>query len=619
MSDTTQAEFEALVRGAEAFAKSHPGQYKLRVLLYALLGYLFIFLMLLLLVGLAAAIAGSAFISTALFIILLKTKLVFVVLPLIWVLVKAVWVRVDPPDGYALDLKRFPALNREIESLRTRLNAVNVHRVILTPEFNAAVLQTPRLGIFGWHRNTLILGLELLLTLSPDQARAVLAHEFGHLSGNHSRFKGWIYRVRAAWDNILRAYEGCNSFGGRAVRGFFNWYAPRFSAYTFALARANEYEADAVAAALTSPQTLAAALINTHVTGDYADRDYWAQYFKQADEHPEPEHPPWAGLTRFINDSRLSGEQFAERLQRALQQTTAYHNTHPALKDRLAALDVVPAPPAAVQETAATHWLGDQLERILADFDNDWLAHNREPWQRRYEYVTEGRKKLAALADTPADALTDNELWEQATLTEELVGDRDALPLYQAMQARHPGNPNIAFALGRLLFNQQNEACLPQLQTALQSPQLALDACRYAYAFLENQNRLEEAKWWENAFDEQNRILRESEQERSRLNPGDPLEKADVPPEQRQQIAAALKTHKHVKRAWLARKRLKHFPDHPALAFVVELKGFVSNPETAVRNIIETLHLDCTHYAIPNAGNFKKLAKRIIKAGDRIV
>lgn len=619
MSETTQAEFEALARRAEAFAKSHPGQYKLRVLLYALLGYLFIFLMLLLLLGLAGAIAGSAFVSTTLFIILLKTKLVFVILPLIWMLMKAVWVRVDPPAGYTLDLKRFPALNREIESLRTRLNAVNVHRVILTPEFNAAVLQTPRLGIFGWHRNTLILGLELLLTLPPEQARAVLAHEFGHLSGNHSRFNGWIYRARAAWDNLLSAYEGCDSFGGRTVRRFFNWYAPRFSAYTFALARANEYEADAVAAALTSPQTVAAALINTHVTSGYADQDYWAQYFKHADEHPEPEHPPWAGLTRFINDSRLSGEQYTARLRQALQQTTAYHNTHPALKDRLAALHVAPAPPATVQETAAECWLADRLRQVLADFDNEWLQHNRETWRSRYEYASESRKKLAELSEKPQADLTDDELWLKATLTEDFADENEALTLYQTMQTRHPQNPQVAFAIGRLLCKQQNEACLAQLQTALASPQFALDACRYAYAFLENQNRLEEAKWWENAFDQQNRIQRESERERSRLNPGDPLEKADLPPEQLQHIAAALKTHKNVKRAWLARKRLKHFPEHPALAFVVELKGYVSNRETAVRNIIETLHLDCTHYAIPKSGDFKKLAKQIIKAGDRIV
>jgi Zn-dependent protease with chaperone function len=619
MRETTQTEFEMLAHRAEAFALAHPRRYKLRILLYALLGYLFIVFMLFLLLGLAGGIIGSAFISTALFIILLKTKLIFVILPLAWVLIKALWVRVEPPRGYKLDIKNFPSLNREIETLRDQLKAVKVHQVLLTPEFNAAVVQTPRLGIFGWHKNTLILGLELLLSLSPEQARAVLAHEFGHLSGNHSRFNGWVYRVRATWEHILHAYQGSNSFGGRLMQRFFNWYSPRFSAYSFALARANEYQADAIAAALTSPQTVAEALVNTHVTSSYAEQDYWAQYFKKADDLPEPDLPPWAGLSRFINQSRISQEQYATRLNRVMQQETAYHDTHPALKDRIAALKVEPAPPDAVQETAAEQWLDDQLSRVLDDFDREWLQHNRETWRSRYEYVRDARKTLADLAGKQPADLTDDDLWLKATLTEEFADENEALALYRLMQTRHPEHPKVAFAVGRLLYNHQNEACLEQLKTALNDPQLALDACRYAYAFLENRDRLEEARWWENTFNEQNRILEESEQERNRLQPGDPLEKADIPAELLQHIVTTLKAHPKVKRAWLAGKRLKHFPEYPALAFVIQLKGFVTNEQKIIEQVIAALNLDCTHYAIPNNGDFKKLAKQIIKAGDRIV
>lgn len=257
----TQTQFEALVREAETLAKTSPSRYKLGILFYTLLGYLFIFGILFLLFSLAGVAIGSAFLSTALFLILLKKKLIFVLIPAIWILLKALWVRFDPPTGYVLKLKDYPVLAREIKALQARLKTIRVHQVILTPEFNAAVVQTPRLGIFGWYRNTLILGLELLLSLSPEQARAVLAHEFGHLSGNHSQFKGWIYRVRTTWDRITQAYSGIDSWGAQLMFKFFNWYSPRFSAYTFPLARMNEYEADAIAAQITSPQTVAEALV----------------------------------------------------------------------------------------------------------------------------------------------------------------------------------------------------------------------------------------------------------------------------------------------------------------------------------------------------------------------
>ncbi|MFT4584050.1 MAG: Zn-dependent protease with chaperone function [Gammaproteobacteria bacterium] len=134
--------------------------------------------------------------STALLIILIKKKLIFLIVPAIWILTKSLWVKLEAPGGYRLAKKNCPQLFEEIDSLRRSLKALKIHEVILTADLNAAISQTPRLEVFGWQKNTLILGLELLLTLSPEQARAVVAHEFGHLSGNHSRFAGWIYRIR---------------------------------------------------------------------------------------------------------------------------------------------------------------------------------------------------------------------------------------------------------------------------------------------------------------------------------------------------------------------------------------------------------------------------------------
>lgn len=618
----TQAQFETMVRRAEALARQSPARYKLGIVLYTLLGYLFILFILFLLFGLAGLVIGSAFLSTALFLILLKKKLIFVLIPAIWILLKALWVRFDPPVGYTLKLKDFPALEREIRELQGKLKSLKVHDVILTPEFNAAVVQTPRLGIFGWHRNTLILGLELLLSLSPEQARAVLAHEFGHLSGNHSRFKGWIYRVRTTWDRVTQAYEGIDSWGARLMFKFFNWYSPRFSALTFPLARMNEYEADAVAARITAPETVVEALVTTQVTSRYTDRDYWALFYKKADLLPEPDHTPWSGFAGFINERRLSETDFTGRLREALARETAYYDTHPSLKDRAAALKVSPHAPAAVEQTAAALWLGDGLQKIIADFDREWMQANREKWQERYRYVSEGRKKLAELEGRTIESLSDDELWSKATLSEELTDDGEALPLYLAMQARYPQSPQAAFAVGRMLYNRGDETCLEQMRLALANPQLALDACRYAWRFLEERQRMEEARWWEQRYEEQNRILEESRRERAQLIPGEALEKAGLPADYTASLAQALKSIKSVKHAWIARKKLQHFPEYPALAFVIQLKGFiVADADKRVVEIIRSLNLDMNadFFAVSRSGNFKKLAKQIIKAGERIV
>jgi Zn-dependent protease with chaperone function len=188
----TEDDFIQLVHKAEQDAEQNIKSYRNKLLLFASLGYAVIFLILFSLVLLIGGTFGTAFVSSTLFLLLLKKKLIIVLAIVVWILLKAIWVRFEEPTGYVLEKKRFPKLFAAIDELRQQLDSQPIHQVILTPELNAAVVQTPRLGIFGWQKNTLIIGLELLLILSAEEMRAVLAHELGHLSGNHSRVKAWL-------------------------------------------------------------------------------------------------------------------------------------------------------------------------------------------------------------------------------------------------------------------------------------------------------------------------------------------------------------------------------------------------------------------------------------------
>ncbi|MFT5452947.1 MAG: putative SprT family Zn-dependent metalloprotease, partial [Enterobacterales bacterium] len=88
---------------------------------------------------------------------------------------------------------------------------------------NHVIVQTPRFLAFGFTHNTLILGFELLLSLSKQEVTAVIAHELGHLSGNHSKFHGWIYRARNTWENMMYNLDQHNGWASAPLRWFFNW------------------------------------------------------------------------------------------------------------------------------------------------------------------------------------------------------------------------------------------------------------------------------------------------------------------------------------------------------------------------------------------------------------
>jgi len=429
-STTTQRHerFERLMREAEASIAAHPRAYKLRLILLALLGYGVLFGLVIVLVGLVGGVVWGAAASTAFLILLLTKKLIVPVLAVIWVILRSLWVRVDAPSGFPAPRAEFPELHAQIDALRNQLKTPVVHAVILTDDFNAGISQTPRLGVIGWPRNTLTIGLPLLLTLSTEQACAVLAHEFGHLSGNHSAFSAWIYRLRLTWYGVMAAFDEAQGLGTALLRRFFDWYAPYFNAYSFAMARGNEYEADAISVQLTSVNAAAQALVSTNIRSDALQEHYWRPLLKSADSSPVPEQQPFTRLAAFLREHPLPREELLLRISKALGRETDHADTHPALRDRLAAMQAPPVLPGAIVRSAAQDWLGPRLAGVLAEFDRNWVERNREPWHQRFQYVQEARRSLAALKSRHAEHLSPEERCNLAALSEEFPPETNALP-----------------------------------------------------------------------------------------------------------------------------------------------------------------------------------------------
>src|SRR5690606_7671584 len=139
--------------------------------------------------------------------------------------------------------------------------------------------------------------------LTVEQFKAVLAHELGHLAAGHGRLSGWIYRQRLRWSRLMDALESVESRGLFLFRPFLRWYAPYFNAFSFPLARANEYEADATSARLASPRAAAAALTGVNVVGSYLRERYWPEIHGKADELPQPSFAPYSGMGRHVSSA----------------------------------------------------------------------------------------------------------------------------------------------------------------------------------------------------------------------------------------------------------------------------------------------------------------------------
>lgn len=619
MAIETEEQFIGVVQKAEKAAEQNIGSYKLRLALFAALGYVVIFTVLFLLLGLVGGMVAITLFSSSILIFLVKKKIIFIVLIAIWTFLKALWIKFEKPEGYELERENFPALFTEIDALAKELNALKIHQVILTGELNAAVVQSPRYGVLGGQRNTLILGLELLLALSPEEMRSVLAHEFGHLSGNHSRFSGWIYRVRASWERVMHAFGDSESFGAGLMRRFFNWYAPYFSAYSFALARSNEYEADSISAELMSPATAIQALVNVHALAPYIDQKYWATYFENTDRMPNPPHNPYEGLAQFLRQTPIEQSELDQRIKDALEVETQYSDTHPSLNDRVKALGGKVVSPQPVESNAAQAWLAEKYHVVLEHFDALWMSENTDRWKERYHYVIEAKKALIEYAGQDINKLDDSALWDYATWTLEFENDEAALPLYRAVQARDKDSVGAAYYIGRILAANEDEEALEHLRIAFNNANTIGDAANWGYNLLLSKERKAEAEQWWNDATSADRVHQEAAAERASATSDDTYSTPVIDDALLDKIKNDLAGVKKIHSVWLAQKEVKHAPDSPVYIIAFKPKGFYFSDEKLTASVAEAMQADSDIFIVSTRGDNKKLAKTIKKIGTKIV
>ena len=571
----TNEAFTALVSRLEEEARSGPRGYRARVVALGALAYAYVGGVLVGALGLlGAALAAMLATGHGLVVFKLLGKGIWALLALLGAIARALWVRLDAPKGIRLTRRQVPELFSLVQEVRRSLRAPRAHVVLLTGDFNAAVVQHPRLGILGWPRNYLILGLPLLQALSVEQLRAVIAHEFGHLSGAHGRIGGWIYRARSSWSRLLDKMEEEEHWASFIFLPFFRWYAPYFNAYSFVLARQQEYEADQGAVAIAGAAPLAQALVRLNVVGQFLDERYWEHIREQARESPEPDARPFGRM----DPRALAVHSTAEAqdwLDTALAASTTLADTHPCLRARLEAIGQTAHLPEPVEQSAGQQLLGPALDTLSAQLDDAWSEQVRDAWRQAYAQSERDRKRLGELEEQPAEHAHDPELlWERAQLTETLRGEQAALPLYRRILDVAPENVQATFAVGRLLLAQDDEAGLTHIEASAHANHQALiPGAQHAVAFLQRNGRTDEAERWIERARAHHAKLLAAQEERSRIRLDGRYDAHGLDPTQAEAVRARLRAYPEIAHAWLIRRRVEHFPEQPLFVVGLERKG----------------------------------------------
>lgn len=205
---------------------------------------------------------------------------------------------------------------------------------------------------------TLYLSIPLMQQGTTDEVTAIIGHELGHFRGEDTQLTREFYPLHLKVNATIQTMANAGWVGWTSVHGLLFFHGS-FAQTEQAYSREREFLADRVGADLTSPLTLANALVKVHVFGAaFARRIEFGK-----------DNPFTMRLTEYVRSELLGRPEFWKDI---FKQTMPHPlDSHPSLRLRLKALDQdidVEAAKALVStdsETAYNLWLSGQ-EGLLA-------------------------------------------------------------------------------------------------------------------------------------------------------------------------------------------------------------------------------------------------------------
>lgn len=614
---------QALIQRLQDEARRAPAAYRTRVVLLAWLGFAMLGLVVVLalapLVLIAVALLRAEGAVDPMAYVFLAGQVAFSAL-----LLRALWLPIHPPAGHRLQPEEAPGLHALIERLRVEAGVPPLAGVVIDDSLNAAASSRPRaLGLLG-ERHDLVLGLPLLRLLDRDELAAVIAHEFGHFRGGHGRLSAWVYRLRRGWAGVAEAMSRMgHGLVFIVLWPFFRWYLPHFDAWSFVLAREDEYAADAVSARLAGAEAQISALIRLEHAADWLQRRCWAPMEARMRAQPQPPLSICAEIARWLAEAPPPDPL---RVLVATEREIDVEDTHPTLPQRIAAFGAS-ATLRAQGEIAATWFEPAALGRIERALDTAWREEVRKVWSERHAEAAPERARLEALergvqarahGAGPADgaeSVDAAQTLEYAQLIERLRPERDALRDYARVLALAPDDATALFRAGALRIDAGDVAGVALLQRAMR---VDAGAIRPVFALLDGWRRAAalpaavaaELETLRDRFAAQAATL----EAREGVDAEDALVAHDLDPAAMAELDATLARVPQVSGAWLVRKRLDLPGEAPHYTLLVSWRGSVASEAAGLKRLVAALRLPGSVSVFSDSDSAQRALARRVRA-----
>ena len=521
----------------------------------------------------------------------------------------------DFEEPYQLVPEQYPKLFLVLRDLEQKFD-LKIHKVYLDESFNAGVIQKARFGIFGGYQNVLIIGLQYILFVSPDELLPTLAHEFAHLSHNDSRSTGIAYSIRNTWIQMIMIVHRLNRsllrrIGTSPITWHINRVWPKLNAYTYVYLQAAEYKADEVSVKISGLQKWAENIAKIHA-GDFYKQTFWEHIIKNIRDSKEIPKDVYTQFIDFLKQP-VNIIDLKQWINQAAFISTKSDDTHPVLEDRLRAQNIEPTDETLFNlalrrenVSAAEFYFENNYQKIIKYYNNKYYSNLKENWDKYLKYI---ENFDAQIKDISLDKLLETESrWEMLDALVQKNGLKSIEKTVQQLLEKIPDDSASQYYKACLLLDNSQKEGEEMMFRLMKEKKVAPERVyKPLHIFYSRNNLRDEAKKLENNIKEYKEALKETFIELNTLNDKkDRLVKHDLPNEVIEKIHELLKNRwRVVSKVYIARKILTNDPEKKLYIVGIKKKrlyfGFHENSDDILNDFQTVLQIPAIYFIIESS------------------
>ena len=277
--------------------------------------------------------------------------------------------------GLKIKRKSTGVLYNLLDTIQQHYPAAKIKQIIISGNFELRVVKVPNIGIPLYCRRVLVVGLPLMLTLSPTEFNCLFTREIIQHSKTRVLSTAWLNQLRDVWSHYLTAPNPRSSIGHQLLLWFFGIYSPLYNAVSLPARLADELNTDRNALDLINSDELLGAFQASLRANIYLRKEFWPRIISSDNGHDIPR--PFSILSRAVKSVLLLTNSNDWLQQHYLREECALRQ-QPTLKQRMDNLGVssVTLPPNLTQ-TAAEYYLQDHFAKIIVMSDDNWRDMQR--------------------------------------------------------------------------------------------------------------------------------------------------------------------------------------------------------------------------------------------------